>query len=178
MDAAAAHGRCSGCRNVPPTLPRSWVSQILRTRQWACSLVEPGLWGEARCLRGIEALVWTLRLPGPEPLPPRLKSRPHHSWTAWQASGMPGMNPAVGLAQNGIPPPSPALPSSCCRLQGRNEDGQAKGAGEGSCFLCLPSSLPGQTATTELPQGSSPERTVVQETASPSALVTITLMWG
>lgn len=29
------------------------------------------------------------------------------------------------------------LPSSCCRLQGRNEGSQAKGCGKGSRFLCL-----------------------------------------
>lgn len=61
-----------------------------------------------------------------------------------------------------VPHPSPTvLPSSCCRLQGRNEDGQAKGGGEGT-------NCHSRTATR---LQFTLERTVVQEQTSPSVTV-------
>lgn len=117
--------------------------------------MEPGLWGEARCRRRLEALAWTPhKLPGPAPLPPMLESRPPHSWMAWQASGMPGMDPAVGLAQS-TPPQTPATSPAAAGFR-EIKMARQMAVGRGSCFLRLPPLLLGQAATPELSPGSSP----------------------
>lgn len=66
-----------------------------------------------------------------------LESGPPHSWMAWQASGMPGMDPAVGLAQ-GTPPPNPTATSPAAAGFREIKMARQRAMGRGSCFLLLP----------------------------------------
>ena len=100
---------------------QAWVPQIRGTRGRPGALGHVGAvclgQGEAEvhCGQNVPSLVSPASFPGlsPFPPPPRLESRPPRSWTAWQASGMPGMEPAVRLAQRPCgsplsPPPAVA----------------------------------------------------------------------
>ena len=109
------------CGDTPPTLLPSLGSSNSRDPGEAGALGHVGAvclgQGEAEvhCGQNVSSLVSPASFPGlsPFPQPPRLESRPPRSWMAWQASGMPGMEPAVRLAQRPCgsplsPPPAVA----------------------------------------------------------------------
>lgn len=109
-----------GCAQAPPTPGFQF---------W-----EPG-WTKAACW-SVGRVCTSHQLPRPEPLPPRLESGPPRSWTARQASGMPGMGPAAALATD-TPACRPCVPLQLL-LQRRGEGHSSGQLERASCWPGLP----------------------------------------